>query len=137
MPETPQEIAERLVKLTESFVSDELSDLRRRFDEVLYYMKHITEPNLQTLSHIRNILTEDNGTAYTVPENERELSKPSDFVLVTEAAAKPFCVTAQATRGKLKNRICLVSGHDTMEEAQWAADRLYELFGISAEPGRQ
>lgn len=53
--------------------------------------------------------------------------------MTTTNAAKPYCVVATAKLGKLKNRNCLISGHDTMAEAQWVANRLNDLFGIDAE----
>lgn len=41
-------------------------------------------------------------------------------------------VKAQPNSGPMKLRYCLVSGHDTREEAEWMAERLWLLFGVAA-----
>lgn len=60
--------AEKLIQFTEQQVSAEITDLRRRRDEVLYYISQIDNPNRQTLWHIRNILTGDDSI-YGLPVN--------------------------------------------------------------------
>jgi len=53
-------------------------------------------------------------------------------------AGKPYGVTATATTGRFRGRVALISGHDTLEAAEWAAERLRTLFGIgTAEAGPQ
>lgn len=51
-----EELAAELITSVEGHVESEAPELRRRIDEALEYMSHVTAPNMHTLSHIRRYL---------------------------------------------------------------------------------